>query len=161
MAKKAGKSGKAGAEPKAKPKGGIGKQFLLLSVILTLLFVATPTALVLAVGLAPTLVAAFIDRTSGTYAARCVGACNMAGILPALRDLWVEGHRMATAKMLLNDPFNWLQMYGAAAVGWLLFWGVPMLSVFVEETRRERQVKRLRARQEEWKSEWGRNIAEQ
>lgn len=153
--------GKDGKKKARRKKSGGGKQFLLLSIILVLLFVATPTALILAVGLAPTLVAVFIDRTPGEYAARSVGACNLAGVVPVLRDLWMDGHYMATARLLLNDPFNWIQMYGAAAVGWLLFWGVPMFSVFLEETRRERQIKRLRARQDELKNEWGRNVAEQ
>lgn len=170
MAKKGAKNGAAGkpqSEPraksgaKAKSGGGLGTNLVGLSVLLGLLFVVTPTALLLAVGMAPTLVAVFIDRTPGNYAARCVGACNLAGVLPALRSLWVEGHYMATAKMLLNDPLIWMQMYGAAAVGWFLFWGIPTMAVFFSNARRERQVKRLQDRQGAWAGEWGRGISEE
>ena len=53
-----------------------------LAVLGTLAIFATPTALVLAIGMAPSLVAVFMENRPGAYTAKCITACNLAGVLP-------------------------------------------------------------------------------
>ncbi|MAM75196.1 hypothetical protein [uncultured Tistrella sp.] len=129
-----------------------------LAVLGTLAIFATPTALVLAIGMAPSLVAVFMENRPGAYTAKCITACNLAGVLPVLRDLWLTGHLLSQARMMVGDPIVWLQMYGAAGVGWSLVWLAPLVAGVFADAGHDRSVAKLEARQEKLREEWGDGI---
>lgn len=118
-----------------------------------------PTAMVIAIGMLPTFVAFAIDRTRGRWAAQCVGAPNFAGVLPFVIDLWLHGHSVNTAERILTDPFSLSSMYGGAAIGWLLFVCVPVITNRIFRVLAQRRVVDLRARQKKLLEEWGDNVA--
>jgi hypothetical protein len=99
-------------------------QGLLCGAMVTL---ATPTALLLGVLLAPALVAIVLDREPGRPRARTIALCSMAASIDPLRMLWTVGHSTATATALLGN----LQVVGtawsAAAAGWLLAEITPVI----------------------------------
>ncbi len=54
-----------------------------------------------------------------------VGLLNACGALPALAELWMLGQSYDAALDISSNPFHWLMAYGAAAIGWLVYLGLP------------------------------------
>ena len=120
--------------------------------------VGLPTAIVIAVGMLPTLVSFIVDMTPGRYACRCVAGLNVAGVAPFVDKLW-SGHNDVNAAMhIIGDTLAWLAFYGSAGFGWILFMSLPGLVATSQTLNARRQVHNLHARQEEIEQEWGLNI---
>lgn len=117
------------------------------------------TFIVLMVMMLPTVVAFFVDRSPKKYLARCVGSINVCGTLPGLLDLWLQGQTVAAAGAILSDVFYWLYAYGAAALGWALFTGVPSLIASYVSVKAQRRVAEMRAKQQKLVEEWGEEVA--
>lgn len=123
-----------------------------------LLIAALPTTIVLAVGMIPTLVALIVDMTPGRYLMRCVAGLNVAGLSPFMHSLWSGDNSIAMAVGTVSDPFAWLVIYGASAIGWLLFMGLPgMVSVF-QTLNAKRSIYILQDKQKQLLEEWGDSI---
>jgi len=131
------------------------RAFLILTGILGFLFAALPTAIVLSVGLMPTLVALIVDVTKGRYLTKCVAGMNIAGVLPFLHKLVLTGHDVQTAMAIVSDAFAWLVMYSAAAMGWLLFMGLPGVVSMFKVLTAKRRVYVLQELQRSLLNEWG------
>ena len=131
------------------------KAFVILAGILGILFAALPTAILLSVGLMPTLVALIVDVTRGRYLTKCVAGLNIAGVLPFLHKLLTTGHDVPTAMAIVSDAFAWLVMYSAAAMGWLLFMGLPGLVSMIKVLTAKRRVYVLQETQRTLLNEWG------
>lgn len=142
-----------------KPRRPSGAKVLAISVMtVALLFSALPTAMLLAVGLAPTLVAFIVDMSPGRYLMRSVAGLNIAAVVPFLHKLWVGGHTMSLAVSIATDVYAWLVIYSAAAVGWLLFLGLPGAVAVFRQLSAKRRVYMLRERQKTLIAEWGDSI---
>jgi hypothetical protein len=120
-----------------------------------LLVFALPTLVLVVLGLAPTMVAAVIDRRAEKYAAYCVGGFNISGVIPYLFLLWASGDTMHALGSIVGSPFAWLAMYGAAALGWLANYWTPLIMVRVMSARDRREAAQLRRRQQQILEEWG------
>jgi hypothetical protein len=132
---------------------------LMISVaVLGLLLAALPTALVITVGLIPTLVALIVDLTPGRYLTRCVAGLNVAGLAPFIHKLWLGGHTMSAALAIVTDAYAWLVIYAAAAIGWLLFLGLPGAVAIFRQLNAKRRIYILRERQRTLLNEWGDSI---
>jgi hypothetical protein len=121
---------------------------------LVLIF-ALPTVLLLVIGMLPTIVAWFVDRRDEKYAAYCVGGFNLSGVLPYLFVLWASGDSMQALGKIMTNPFAWLVMLGAAALGWLANYWAPQVTMRIRRARDRAEVVRLRKRQEQILEEWG------
>jgi len=112
-----------GASQPRRQRSLVWLQGLLCGALATL---ATPTALLLGVLMAPALLAIALDQEMGRPRARSIALFNMAASVWPLRTLWISGHNLATATTLLGN----LQVVGtawsAAAVGWLLAEMMPL-----------------------------------
>lgn len=136
-----------------------GTKIMLISIgVLVMLLAALPTAMVLAVGLAPTMVALIVDMTPGRYLTRCVGGLNAAGLAPFIHKLWLGGHTMALAFSLVTDMYAWLVIYSASAIGWLLFLGFPGAVTLFRQLNARRRIYFLREKQRALLEEWGESI---
>lgn len=143
----------------AKQPGQAGFKVMLVSISLgALLFAALPTALLLMVGLTPTLVALIVDVTPGRYLTKCVAGVNIAGTSPFIYQLWSGINDMSSAMRIIGDPFSWLVIYAAAGIGWLLFLGLPGVVQVVQTLNADRRINMLRERQSELLEEWGDSI---
>jgi hypothetical protein len=98
-------------------------QGLLCGALATL---ATPTALLLGVLLAPAFLAIALDQDAGRPRARSIALFSMAASVGPLRTLWTSGHSLFTATTLLTDPRVVGTAWSAAAVGWLLTEMMPL-----------------------------------
>ena len=127
-------------------------QGLLCGAMVTL---ATPTALLLGVLLAPALFAIALDREPGKPRARSIALCCMAAAVEPLRTLWTTGHRMATATALLSDPHTVGIAWSAAAAGRLLAEATPIAVRAALEALSTARTARLRAQRTGLVEAWG------
>lgn len=136
-----------------------GTKVLLISIaVLALLLGALPTAMLLAVGLAPTMVALIVDLTPGRYLTRCVGGLNAAGLVPFIHKLWMGGHTMALSFSIITDMYAWLVIYSASSIGWLLFLGLPGAVTVFRQLNARRRIYFLREKQRTLLEEWGDSV---
>ena len=117
-----------------------------------------PTTLLLAVGMVPTLVALIVDRSREKLVVLVVGSLNFTGIMPSAMTLWQNDHTLAAALRILGDPVNWLLMYGAAGLGWLIYFSVPPLVAELASLHYQREIERHKQRQAALVKEWGQEI---
>jgi hypothetical protein len=136
--------------------GGLATAALVLVVPLSFFFL--PIMMVLAVGLVPTLVAFVVDRGPERTAPLTVAAMNLVGVLPFAVQLWQGGHGIAGALLYLSDPYVWVVMYGTAAMGWGILFGVPPLVAAWIANRARARIEALRAEQGRLAAEWGNEV---
>ena len=105
--------------------GGNGKLIVTGLLLLPVVAVLLPSCIVLTINMAPTVVAYVVDRSREKYLAITVGLLNICGTLPALAELWNQGQSYSAAMDISSNPFQWLMAYGAAAIGWVVYLGLP------------------------------------
>jgi hypothetical protein len=117
-----------------------------------------PSTILLAVGMIPTAVAYVVDRDPDKTARMTVGGMNLAGVAAFLITLWKGGHTMAGLSKILTDPFSWLVMYGAAGLGWTLYYGIPPAVVGWVILRGESRIAQRIEEQRELIALWGTEV---
>lgn len=132
---------------------------IFVAIILGVAVFTLPTVLVLGIGMLPTLGAMLSDRRREKYATLCVGAMNFTGVLPFLIKLWTEDHSYEHAFAVIGDPITWLIMYGAAALGWAIYFVAPGIVGMFIGMRTEQRIQKLRRRQRDLVEEWGPGVA--
>ena len=145
----------------APKRGGFkqGQLTLWLSVgFVVLVIISLPTVMIIFFGLLPTIVSAFIDKTTKKNASFCVGGINLCGVFPYMMDLWLGDNTMNGAMNILTDVFSLIVMYGAAAFGWMIFQSLtPVVATFVTVIAQSR-ASRLRSAQRQLIDEWGEDV---
>jgi hypothetical protein len=127
-------------------------------VIVVLALTALPLCLLVIGGMLPTAVAVVVDRHHRRYLARTVGAMNLAGVMPGALRLWEAGISFDSLQQVINSPYNWLVMYGAAAIGWVLYFCVPPVVAMVIEVKVDETKHRLEAKAKALVEEWGEEV---
>ncbi len=122
------------------------------------LLVAMPVFVLLTIGLIPTMVAFLIDRRPEKYAAFCVGGFNLCGVIPLALELFVQGRTFPALGHIIGSPLNWLIMYGAAALGWIVFSWTPEAVLRLMAFQDRKRIATLHRRQEQLVEEWGTGI---
>jgi len=137
--------------------GGMGNTiFLITFLICAILFYQT--SLVFIIGMLPTFVAAFIDRSGKGTLAITVGSMNLAGCTPFLLRLWTEGHSLALAKSMIFDPRTIIVMYSAAGIGYLINWSVSNAVHALTVKRMRHRIGEISKIQTELITRWGREV---
>ena len=108
-----------------KGKGSSSGMVTMLLILMPIGLIFLPTTVLIAVGMIPTVVAYVVDRDPDKTAPITVGGLNFAGVFAFTISLWQAGHSMTALTRILADPFAWLVMYGAAGLGWTLYYGIP------------------------------------
>lgn len=123
-----------------------------------LVVVAWKLAILVLLGLLPGFVALIIDRRPEKYAAYCVSGFNLCGVVPWVMKFFMESRSSIALQDILSNPFAWLTMYGAGALGWLVFSWTPELVLRVTNFRGWQEVTSLKKRQDTLIEEWGTTI---
>lgn len=118
-----------------------------------------PSVLILGIGMTPTFAAMITDRRREKYATLCVGCMNFTGVLPFMVELWTKDHSYDKAFEVIGDPFTWLVMFGAAAIGWAIYFVAPGIVGMFIAMRADQRIQRLRRRQRDLIEEWGPGVA--
>ena len=128
--------------------------------IICLWMMLSPSSLmILSLGMLPTLVAFFCDRTEHKYGVYCVGGFNFCGMLPFLLKL-ISDHSLSAAMNIMSNVFSLAIIFGAAGLGWLLFLSIPpVISTFLI-IMSDSRVKSLKTIQQRIIDEWGSSVVE-
>lgn len=151
-------AGKPGPKTKAKPRGRGSEAVglvVLSAAVLFLSVAALPVCVLLVVGMLPSIVAYIVDQTPRRTLTLTVGPMNLAGTAPYCLQLWFGTNTLRGLGLFLNDAWVWLVMYLAAAAGWLLFFGMPVIVHFLLERSIDRRKARLVQIQKKLRAEWG------
>lgn len=143
------------AKPKKKKKsfGWKGQILLIVAMLLCVLFSAV--AVIMVIGMIPTIVASIVDRSEGRMRAMAIGAINFAGCAPFMIEVFKKGNNMETAITYITQPRTIVVMYFAAAMGYLIDWAMTGIvsSIMVQRTKgRLRDIQKL---QKELTDQWG------
>jgi len=130
----------------------------MLLILLPAGLVFLPSTLLLTVGMIPTVVAYVVDRDPEKTAPMTVGALNFVGVVTFLINLWQAGHTMAALSKVMTDPFAWLVMYGAAGLGWSLYYGIPPAVAGWITLRAQSRIARRVEEQQELVAHWGSEV---
>ena len=133
---------------------------VLLIGLIGMLAIALPTAIVVGVGMAPSIVAFVADVERPRYRAYTVALLNMAGTLPFVIDLWAGANTLASAVAIIGNVFAWLAMYGAAGIGWGLTVVMPGVAGIVFNAWADRRIVVDREEQARLVQDWGPEVAE-
>lgn len=139
-----------------KKKRGIGikaRIFGIMTLILAIMFV--PSAIMLGIGMLPTIIAATIDRTKAGIKALTVGAMNLAGCTPFLIKLWTEGNKVDVSLSIIAQPQTIVVIYGAAAAGYLIDWAMTGLVAGIMVKQGESRQKEIARLQADMVRRWG------
>ena len=136
------------------------KAIIWVVVIGGMLVLFRPTAILLAVGLIPTLLTLLFDRTPEKFGVLCIGSLNLAGMYPILMPLWTHGHTMERAMKTLGNPTTGAVILGAAGVGCAIYFATPPLVTIALKYKIGREIADLEARQKELVAYWGDALTE-
>lgn len=134
------------------PRSLIWLQGLLYGAVVTL---ATASALLGAILLAPAVLASRLDDEPGRPIARVVLVCGLAGAIHPLYALWQGGHTIGFAVFLLGDMRVLALAWGAGIAGWFIAELAPVgVRVGLELSALTRTT-RLRAQRAQLERDWG------
>jgi hypothetical protein len=147
--------GKKDKEEKAQKKVN-SKSYLHLILIGILLVSAVffSTAVILYIGLIPTFVAFFTDRSKGKGKAVTVGSYNLIGCMPFLIELWSVDDGLNKSLSIILDPMTLVLIYTAAGFGCVIDWVATSLASNVLHRkgvlRQEAIIKRKKHLEKRW-----------
>lgn len=130
-------------------------QLLIGAVAIGAMIFALPSFLFLAFAMLPAFGAYLIDRNPNNCLTRSVGFLNFAGAWPFLLQLWTGSNSLIQSVKILTDPYAWLMIYSAAALGWLFYLGFPSLGLAFQDYSAEQRAKSLRIARKKLEVEWG------
>jgi len=133
---------------------------LLTGLGLGVLLVFPAVFVIVCVGMAPSMIAVFVDPDRNLRALPCTVALNLAGVIPVVALLWQQGNSLNDATELLHDVFIWALMYTGVALSMFLLWVVPVIVKAILETVARHARWRLERARERMLKEWGEGIAE-
>lgn len=144
---------------KKKKKGRSAKSQLTLVLSLILGVVFIPTSIVLSIGMLPTIVATFADRSKGKLKSLTVGAMNFAGCVPFIIELWKEGHTVDNAMSYITEPKTIITIYFAAAVGYLIDWSMTGIVSSIMAQKGKKRLVEIEKEQKALEKRWGKEVS--
>ncbi len=127
--------------------------FLIIS--LGLIIFLPGLALLLFIGLLPTVGALISDSTKARAQAFCVGVCNIAGLVPMIHELYGDKFKLQAAYGIIHNDVNLLLILCASAVGWAIFFAVPVITISFYKTRDKTSLIKMVRRYDVLKETWG------
>ena len=141
-------------------KAGSMKAWIYTLVAAALIFfVFLDVFILVVIGMAPTMGALVIDRSSRRYFTMTVAFPNGVGVLPSAIKLFSGGSGGVDAALeLVGDPIVLVTMYAAGAVGWVIYYSVPpFVSVWLS-MQSEVRAATIKKRQKDLIKNWGNEV---
>lgn len=132
--------------------------YVVLALMLPVAIVLFPSFVVLGVAMVPSVVAWLVDPGNRRHLVATVGSLNFAGSLFFLVRLWTDEHDIAHALGVLHDAMGWLVAYGAAAIGYGVYYFMPTVTEGIVRLRAEAQLARLEREMRALSDEWGEEV---
>jgi len=134
-----------------------GPAILFLLALLGIGFANTNAAILLAIGLLPTLVLAFTAK--GEFKSKriaCVAFANLAGVVALLGDVWSRPDAFAS---VVTSMSSWVVMWGGASLGYALIFVGPMIAAVILQGLSEDRIKNINQQRQELIDLWGHDVA--
>ncbi|PZQ47722.1 MAG: hypothetical protein DI551_02870 [Micavibrio aeruginosavorus] len=112
-------------------------------------------AILLIVGMIPTIVAAIVDRTKGKVRTLTIGAINFAGCAPFALEIFKRGNDLHTAISYVVQPRTIVVMYLAAGVGYMIDWAMTGIVSSIMVQRAKGRTKEIKKQQAQLIERWG------
>lgn len=144
---------------KQKKKSVLGLKawiFIVAFVLMSIVFFAS--SLLLAVGMLPTLIAVVVVSKNHKNKALTIGAMNFAGCFIYLLEIWQSNDRIATSLEVLSNPMTVVIMYGAAAIGYIINWGVTNFVRQIMYGVAEKKIKYFEKEKNRLEERWGKKV---
>lgn len=141
------------AKQKKNAVGWRGQVFLIVGILCCFLF--APLAVILVVGMIPSIVVMIVDHKEGRMRALTIGAINFAGCSPFMIEVFKKGNNLETAMTYILQPRTIVVIYFAAAMGYLVDWAMTGIvsSILVQKTKS--RMKEIQDSQKELTERWG------
>ncbi|WP_374383822.1 hypothetical protein [Dongia sp.] len=142
------------------PAGGsIGIKPMVIAIpVLLIALVFLPSAIVIGVGMIPTIVARVVDTSPGKRLTVTVGGFNLLGCLYFLHKIWAAGQGMGDIQPTLMNSFGWLSALVGAGVGWIVFGFMPVIIGKFAETQTALRLRSITKDQERLVEDWGESV---
>lgn len=131
--------------------------FIIMFFLLAIMF--APLAVLLVVGMIPTIVSWIVDRTEGRLQTVSVGAMNFAGCFPFLLEVFKTRSGMDATVNYIADPGTIVVMYFAAAMGYLINWAMTGIVSSLMVQKSKRRLISIEKEQDDLKERWGQEVS--
>jgi hypothetical protein len=131
------------------------KPWVVVIPVLLIALIFLPSAVVVGVGMIPTLVARVVDTSPGKRLSITVGGFNLIGSLYFLHLIWAAGQGMEDIRPTLGDSFGWLCALLGAGVGWVVFGFMPAIVGKIAQTQTALRLRTVIKDQDRLVEEWG------
>ncbi|MBI2254071.1 MAG: hypothetical protein HYU58_05590 [Proteobacteria bacterium] len=131
------------------------KAWVIIVPVVLIGLIFLPSAIVMGVGMIPTLVARVVDTSPGKRLSITVGGFNLIGSLYFLHRIWAMGQGMDDIQPTLGDSFGWLCALLGAGIGWVVFGFMPAVIGKIAETQTALRLRNVTKEQERLIEEWG------
>ncbi len=139
-----------------KVRGWKTQIFFIMLILICILF--SSIAVIIVIGMIPTVVAAIVDRTEGRMRTLTIGAINFAGCAPFIVEVFNKGNNIETAIHYIIQPRTIVVMYFAAAMGYLIDWAMTGIVSSIMVQRSKSRLKEIHKQQKELTERWGHEV---
>ncbi len=112
----------------------------------------------LIVGMLPSVVAYFTNKSTHPIRTLTVGALNFAGCFPFLIELVHYKNDLTRSLDVLSDPITIVVAYSAAMIGYLVDWAISGLAAGILYQRGLERQKQIKKEQAAFIERWGEKI---
>lgn len=145
---------------KKRGKMSVVSKLLLILFSLFLMAILRTGFLFIVIGLLPSIVVYFIDRSLPQYTFKTVFACNLSAMMPSIVDMLVAGPNSTVLQGIMSNGLNWFAIYSAAIGGMMLIQIMPVVARNVIATLHQTQITRLNQNQQRIEKEWGNEVTQ-
>jgi len=139
-------------------KLSIVQKWVLAAALIVLIVATFPAALVITIGLLPSITLLITDPHNGNKLI-IVGCFNLTGVFICLTNL-INQIGAIEPFTIRNNIFNLLIMLGAAAFGVILYYELPNLFISLSKSSSQRRIKNIDSKLEKLAAEWGSDAPE-
>lgn len=144
----------------ARPRMKGRNKALLIVMSLLMMGVFRTGFLFIIIGMMPTIVTYYMDRSRRRYTFKTIFAANLSGMMPFIGQMLSFGPSSTVMQGIMGDATNWFLIYGSALIGWLMVRVTPMLARSMISGFHSTQVLRLKSNQKRIETEWGQEVTQ-
>jgi uncharacterized SAM-binding protein YcdF (DUF218 family) len=135
------------------------QKLILIFVCLCAAIILLPVTIIVAVGMLPTLVSFFVDKTRGKAQTISVGAFNFAACFLFLVRLLSAGSLLDEALSIVTDPVAIIVIYMGAGAGYLVDIVVSSVAVGLAYKKIESRQVTIKKIQRDLVERWGKEVS--
>jgi len=137
-------------------KMSVFQKWSMLITLLIFLTATLPFAIVLLIGMLPTLTILLTDPRNNPKLI-IVGCFNLAGVFVYILDI-ISNFSIAYAFVIITNIFNLIIMLSSAALGLIIYSEIPNIFLFFSKISAQKRLENINNKLEKLAEEWGNDI---